>query len=319
MKYIPYIISLILFTPLLGIHPIAEDFRFKDHSYTFSEIDSRGRQVEEIKHFHLNQNYGFIVERTIIKTGGDVSGKEIAWWYTDEDQNNHFRVALLRNGGLLSHAVGSTGSGYKGVGMNEAENGWRFASQVVYSNVRGGKLRTSRGTFVARGLVNDTIFNRKTWNRIELDLDAFNQLYRSEEARDFELSENMAFLQPLLGRWEGTGSDGRERLNLFVKISPNWMLEFFTVGDDENGFRGINIIGTDTLRGGSITRSSMSSRGFLRTAGHYVPLESGTVMQFQNNGNLIRSVSGNNMTITRQVVEGTEYIKQEPYVLTKAN
>jgi hypothetical protein len=304
---------------LWGIHPIAEDFRYLDQSYTFSETDSRGRQVEETKHFHLNEGYGSIVERTIIKTDGTISGREIAWWYTDENQNNHFRVELLNVGTLLFHSIGTTGSGYKGVGMNESENGWRFASQVVYSNARGGKLRTARGTYIARGLVNDTIFNRKTWSRIELELDAFNQLYRSEEAGDFELSENMAFLQPLLGRWEGKGNDGRDHLNLFVKISPNWMLEFFTVGDDENGFRGINIIGTDTLRGGSITRSSMGRRGFRRTAGNYVPVKPGTLLQFQNNGNLIRSVSGNRMTITRQVVEGTDYVKQKPYVLTKAN
>jgi hypothetical protein len=97
------------------------------------------------------------------------------------------------------------------------------------------------------------------------------------------------------------------------------MLEFFNVGEEGDGFRGINIIGTDSLRGGSITRSSMGRRGFLRYAGHYTAIDAGTVMQFQDNGNLIRSVSGNNMTITRQVVQGTEYVKQEPYVLTKSN
>ena len=181
------------------------------------------------------------------------------------------------------------------------------------------KLRTATGTLVARGHLNDTIYHRKVWSRKNLDLEAFNQLFRSEEAGDFELSEDMAFLQPMLGRWEGKGTDGRDHSNLFVKVSPNWMLEFFNVGTEDNGFRGINIIGTDTLRRGSITRSTMGRRGFLRYAGYYTAIDAATVMQFQDNSNLTRSVSGNNMTVTRQVVEGAEFVKQEPYVLTKAN
>lgn len=86
MKIITFIISLCTVSSLLGIAPIQDDFRFVDRSYTFSETDWQGRKVEQTKHFHKSTRNGYIVERTLTLTDGKASGKEIAWWFSNEEK-----------------------------------------------------------------------------------------------------------------------------------------------------------------------------------------------------------------------------------------
>jgi hypothetical protein len=299
--------------------PIHEDFRFMDQSYTYTETTPSGRKIEEFKHFNLNARNGSVSERTITYIDGEPSGRERAWWFTDETQNNHFRVALLPNGNLWVFAMGRVSSGYKGAGANEAEVGTTFITELNYNAASNGRLRISSGPLVARGFVNDSMFFRKAWRRTDLDGDAFTQKFRAAGGDNIELGENMKFMEPLLGLWEGEDDQGRSHRNLFAKQSSNWILEFWRVGEeDEGGPVGTNITGTDTLTGGSITRSSISPRGYSRFAGRYEVVEPGTVIQFQGNSYLVRKVSGDTMTVTWKTLEGTEYVESRKYQLKRA-
>ena len=315
MKFITFIVSLFLLTSIYGLEPIQDNFRFVDRSYTFSETDGRGRKVEETKHFHKSARNGYIVERTLTVTDGKASGKEIAWWFSNEEKNNHFRVALMPNGNLSTIAMGRVSSGFNGVGMTENERGWHSAGQLNYNTSRNFKLRIAAGPLVGRGVVNESIFSRKTWSLSNMDRDAFNEMYRSDETRNFELSEDMKLFEPLIGSWEGIGPQGRNHVNFFAKISPNWVLEFWRIGEGEESFSGINIMGTDTLRGGAITLSSMGRGGFNKNRGRYEAANPGTAIQFQGNTRFVRSVSGNTMTVTRSRLDGIEYAEEAIYTL----
>lgn len=316
---VPLIISLFIASSLWGITPIHEDFRFLDQSYTYSETTPSGRKIEEIKHFSLNETTGMISERTVTYIDGEPSGRERAWWFTDEIYNNHFRVALLPNGNLWVFAMGRVSSGYKGAGMNEAEVGTIYATELNYNTGSYGRLRVSSGPLVGRGFVNDSMFFRKTWRRTELDRETFIQKFRAAGGDNIELAEEMKFLDPFLGVWEGNDNEGRKHRNMFTRQSPSWVLEFWRIGEeDEDGPRGVNIIGTDTLRGGNISLSSISSRGYSRFAGRYEAVQPGTAIQFQGNNYLIRKVSGDTMTVTWKSLEGTEYVETRKYQLKRA-
>lgn len=319
VSIIPLIISILAASSLWGITPIHEDFRFLDRTYRFAETTPSGRNIEEFKHFHFNAGPGLIVERTVTLEDGEVTGRERAWWYTDESKNNHFRIALLPNGNLWVMAMGRVSSGYKGAGMNEAEVGTTYETELNYNAGSGGRLRVSSGPIVGRGFVNDSMFFRKAWLWTNMDRDAFTEKYRSSGAA-VELADEMKFLEPLIGVWEGTDDRGRKHRNMFVKISPSWALEFWRIGeaDDEGSIRGTKIMGTDTLRGGNISMSSISSRGYIRFAGRYEPAGSGTVIQFQGNNYLIREVSGDTMTVTWKSLEGTEYVETRKYQLKRS-
>ena len=319
VSIVSLIISLFGASSLWGITSIHEDFRFLDQSYTYTETTPSGSKIEEIKHFHSNEDTGVVTERTVTYVDGEASGRERAWWFTDERQNNHFRVPLLPNGNLWVMAMGRVSSGYKGAGMNEAEIGTTFATELNYNAGSNGRLRISSGPLVARGFVNDSMFFRKAWRRTNLDRDAFTSKFRSAGGDNIELADEMKFLEPFLGVWEGTDSDGRPHRNMFIKQSSSWVVEFWRVGEeDEDGPRGTNIIGTDTLRGGSITLSSMSSRGFSRFSGRYESVAPGTAIQFQGNNYLIREISGDTMTVTWKSLEGTEYVESRKYQLKRA-
>ena len=316
---IPLMVSLFIASSLWGITPIEEDFRFIDRTYRFTETTPSGRNVEELKHFHSNEGSGLVVERTVTFIDGEPAGRERAWWFTDETQNNHFRVALLPNGNLWTMAMGRVSSGYKGAGNNEAEIGTIFVTEVNYNAGSGGRLRISSGPIVGRGQVNDSMFFRKAWRWTDIDREAFTEKFRAAGGDHVELVEDMKFLEPLLGVWEGKDDNGRDHRNMFVKQSPSWGLEFWRVGgEDEDGPRGINIIGTDTVRGGNISLSSISSRGFARFNGRYVSASPGKVLQFQGNNLLIREVSGDTMTVTWKRLEGTEYKQFRKYQLKRS-
>ena len=318
VSIVPLVVSLFIASSLYGITPIQEDFRFLDQSYTYKEITPSRRKIEETKHFHLNEVSGLIVERSLTSINGELTERERAWWFTDERQNNHFRLALMPNGNYVVTAMARVASGYKGVGMNETIRGFNFATEHNYNAASNGRLRISSGPLVARGQVNESMFWRKTWRWTEIDLEAFNTQYRSVGGT-VELDDELKFMEPLLGVWEGTDSEGRNHRNMFVKHSPRWVLEFWRIGGaDGDGPPGTNIAGVDNLSNGTISRSYMGAQGFAQHAGRYEPEGSGTVIQFQGNNYLIREVSGDTMTVTWKSLEGTEYVETRKYQLKRS-
>ena len=319
VSIVPLLISFLVASSLWGITPIQDDFRFLDRTYRFTETTPSGRKVEEFKHFHSNEGSGVVVERTVTFVDGEPNGRERAWWFTDEGQNNHFRVALLPNGNLWVMAMGRISSGYKGAGMNEAEVGTCFMTELNYNAGSGGRLRISSGPLVARGQVNDSMFFRKAWRWTDIDREAFTEKYRSAGGDNVELSDAMKPFEPLLGIWEGTDDRGSNHRNFFIKLSPNWMLEFWRIGEAEgDGPRGTNIIGTDTLQGGDVTRSYIGSQGYNRTSDRYVEAEPGTIIQFQGTAYLVREISGDTMTVTWKRLEGTGHVEFRKYQLKRA-
>lgn len=314
-----YAFSLLVASPLWSINSIDEDFRFLDRTYRYTETTPAGRKVEEFKHFHSIEGSGMVVERTVTSVDGEPTGRERAWWFTDERQDNHFRVALLPNGNLWVMAMGRVSSGYKGAGMNESEIGTSFVTELNYNAGDGGRLRISSGPLVARGFVNDSMFFRKTWRLTRIDREGFTEKFLAAGGENVELSDALKPFEPLLGIWEGTDERGNKHRNIFFKQSPNWMLEFWRIGEaDGDGPRGTNIIGTDTLQGGAVTRSSIGSWGYNRTSDRYVEVEPGTIIQFQGTAYLVREISGDTMTVTWNRLNGTEYEQFRKYELKKA-
>ena len=311
------VFSLLSPSLLWSLPPISEDFRFLNQTYRSLETTDSGHKVEELKHFHVNAS-GQVVERTVTLVDGNPQGRERAWWYTSETQNNHYRIALLHNGNQWVTTMGRISSGYKGVGMNEAENGNTFMAELNYNAASGGKLRISSGPLVARGFVNDSMFWRKTWKLTNTDRETFNAIYYAAGDENIELSDKMKFLDPLIGVWEGLDEEGVMHRNMFVKHSPHWILEFWRIGQaDGEGPRGVNIIGTDTLTGGTITRAFLGRRGYFPSSNQYVEAGPGTIIQFQGNGYLVRKVTGDTMAVTRHGLNGIRHEEYRSYKLER--